>query len=179
MQDDAGDDDLSAVVGGALGIASGQTPELFQAVEAAFDDVAFPVPTGIEGRRSPAGCALGLTAGDLVTAFRDGGLDLPRPQGFTGRWMRVGLVRQDPRNPHRAPVDLQIRNVVQQWQQPGIVAGLTRGEDEGQRQTERIDSKVDLAGQSAPGPPEAVPFDGEGLDPVCAAPFFRAPAACW
>ncbi|WP_326958611.1 hypothetical protein [Amycolatopsis sp. NBC_01286] len=42
------------VVGSAFGVADRQVTELFEPVEAAFDDVAVLVDLGIEGRRS--GC---------------------------------------------------------------------------------------------------------------------------
>jgi uncharacterized protein YndB with AHSA1/START domain len=47
-EDDGGDGEFGAVVGGAFGVAGGQIAELFESVEAAFDDVAVPVAVDIE-----------------------------------------------------------------------------------------------------------------------------------
>jgi len=87
------------------------------------------------------------------------------------------LVGKHPTDPYPPPVDPQVRDVVEQRQQPGIVSGLPRREDDRQRQPERIHRQMNLAGQSPPGPAEALPFDGEGLDPGRAAPFFRGPSS--
>jgi len=50
---------------------------VFEAVEAAFDDVALPVDLPVDGRWAPASAALGGAARDLVPAFGDGVADTP------------------------------------------------------------------------------------------------------
>jgi len=77
VEDDAGEDDLGAVVGGSFREPCCQAPELFEPVEASLDDVAEFVEVGVEGWWPATGAAFGLAAGDLVGAFGDGGLDLP------------------------------------------------------------------------------------------------------
>ena len=92
--------------------------------------------------------------------------------------MGVGLVGQHPPDPHTLPVHVDVVDVVEQGQQLRVVPGLARGEDHRQRQTSRVHGQVDLACQFASKAPEAFALDGEVFDPVRAAPFFRAPAAC-
>ena len=71
-------------------------------------------------------------------------------------------------------------DLVEQREQLRVVPGLARGEDHRHRQSATVDREVDLAGQSAAGPSEGFPVDGESFDPPGgAAPFFRAPAECW
>src|SRR3712207_8421647 len=60
-----------------------------------------------------------------------------------------------------------------------VVAGLAGREDHRQRQTRGVHDQMELGRQPSAGSSEALPVDGEGFDPVRAAPFFRAPAACW
>ncbi len=68
----AGEGDGGEVAVGAFVVAGGDAAPLFEAVEAAFDDVAAPVDSLVE----PAGpFAAASAAGELVDAFGDGGLD--------------------------------------------------------------------------------------------------------
>lgn len=60
MEDDAGEDDLGAVVGGAFGEPGGQAAELLEAVEAAFDDVAQLVEVGSKAGGLPPAEPLAL-----------------------------------------------------------------------------------------------------------------------
>ncbi|ANN17662.1 hypothetical protein SD37_19765 [Amycolatopsis orientalis] len=50
MEDDAGEDDLGAVVGGLFGEPCCQATELFEPVEPLLDHVAELVEVGVEGR---------------------------------------------------------------------------------------------------------------------------------
>src|SRR3954453_3068019 len=65
-RDDGGDDQGGAKVGGSFGVAGGQGPELLEAGEAAFDDVASGVDVLVERRWPAAGGAFALPPGDLV-----------------------------------------------------------------------------------------------------------------
>src|SRR3954453_17835716 len=71
-QDDGGDDQGGAKVGGSFGVAGGQGPELLEAGEAAFDDVASGVDVLVERRWPAAGGAFALPPGDLVGLLRAG-----------------------------------------------------------------------------------------------------------
>ncbi len=90
----------------------------------------------------------------------------------------VGPVGDDPPDPHPPPVHVDAADVAQQREQWWVVACLTWGEDHRQRQPGGIDGQVELGRQSAAGASEALPTDGEVLDPLRAASFFRAPAVC-
>src|SRR3954453_20406137 len=65
-EDDGGDDQGGAEVGGSFGVAGGQRAELLEPGEAAFDDVASGVEVLVERRWPAAGRTLGLAPGDLV-----------------------------------------------------------------------------------------------------------------
>lgn len=178
---DGGDDDFGSVVGGSFGVAGGEASELFEPVEAAFDDVALLVGVFVEGGWAAAGGASGSSAGDLVGAFRAREADPAVPERSSGGGMGVGLVRDHspgpfpwPATPRRTDADL-----VQQRQEFGVVAGLAWGDEDRHRQAAAVDREVDLAGQPAPGPAQRLALDREGLDPSGrTSPFFRAPAAC-
>src|SRR3954466_13546363 len=71
-QDDGGDDQGGAKVGGSFGVAGGQGPELLEAGEAAFDDVASGIDVLVERRWPAARGTFGLAAGGLVGLFRAG-----------------------------------------------------------------------------------------------------------
>jgi hypothetical protein len=72
------------------------------------------------------------------------------------------------------------RDLIEQRQQLRVVVGLPGGEPDGHGQPAAVDGQVQLGGQPAAGAPEGLPVDREVLDPLrAAAPFFRAPAACW
>lgn len=60
-------------------------PELFEPIEAAFDDVADLVEVTIEGRRSAAGPAAPHPVGPLISPFRDHRPDAPAPQRLADR----------------------------------------------------------------------------------------------
>jgi len=71
-------------------------------------------------------------------------------------------------------------DVVEQRQELGIVPGLTRCEQDPHRPPPTIDSEMDLGAQTTSGSAEVLFPDGESFDGFAgAAPFFRAPAACW
>src|SRR4051812_8375137 len=70
-------------------------------------------------------------------------------------------------------------DLIEQRQQLRVVPGLPGGEQDGHWQSAPVDGQGQLAGQSAAGAAEGFAVDGEGFDRVAAAPFFRAPAACW
>jgi hypothetical protein len=72
-----GDDDFGSVVGDAFVEAGGQAAELFEASEAAFDDVAAPIEVQVEAWWPATNSALGLSPGDLVGAFGAGKRDSP------------------------------------------------------------------------------------------------------
>jgi hypothetical protein len=55
--------------------------------------------------------------------------------------------------------------MIEQRQQPRIVPGLTRRQNDRHREASPVDGQVDLAGQSAAGPSEGFSFNGEVLDP--------------
>src|SRR5690606_14946866 len=170
------------VVGDALGEAGGETAELFEAPEAAFDDVAAPVDVGVEAWWPAAGLALGLAPGDLVGPFWAGERDATRPQRTAGGGMRIGLVGDHPSRsaPWGATPLTAHAELVEQREELGVVASLAGTNEDGHGPAPAVDREVDLAGQSAPGPSEAFAWDGESFDPGGpGSPFFRAPAACW
>jgi len=70
VEDDAGEDDLGAVVGGSFGEPGGQAAELFEPVEASLDDVAELVEAGVEGRGRRPGSKAGGLPPALPLAFR-------------------------------------------------------------------------------------------------------------
>jgi hypothetical protein len=110
----------------------------------------------------------------LVAAFGAGERDLSRMQRGAGGQMRVGLIGHHPGRAGAGPTRAASvdADLVQQWQQLRVVPGLPRGEDDRHRQTAPVDGEVDLAGQSASGPAEGFPVDGERFDPLAgASPF--------
>ena len=179
---DGGNDDFGSVVGDAFGVAGGEATELFQAVEAAFDDVALLVDGGVEARWPAAGWTSGLAAGDLVGPFRAGEADPETSHRPAGRGVRVRLVSDHPAGPAswsaapgRADADL-----IEQRQQLRVVTGLAWGDQDRHRPAAAVHGEVDLGGQPAPRASEPFALDRKVLDPGGAGtPFFRAPAACW
>ena len=96
--------------------------------------------------------------------------------------MGVGLVGQHPLRPFSGSAATLTADVdlVEQREQLRVVPGLARSQDHRHRQSAAVDREVDLAGQPAAGSSEGFSLDGEVFDPGGgAAPFFRAPAACW
>src|SRR3954462_16040121 len=71
-------------------------PELLEAGEAAFDDVASGVDVLVERRWPAAGGAFALPPGDLVGLLRAGEGDSSAAQCAAGGGMGVGLVRDHP-----------------------------------------------------------------------------------
>ena len=96
--------------------------------------------------------------------------------------MGVGLVQDHhlgtaswPARPVAADTD-----AVEQWQEWGIVSGLTGGEQDPHRSAAAVDGEVNLGAQSTAGSAEVFSFDGDVFEGLAGgAPFFRAPAACW
>src|SRR5688572_29792397 len=162
-EDDGGDDQDGAVVGGAFGVAGGQGAELLEPGEAALDDVAAGIDLPVEGRWAAAGRALGLAPVGLVGAFGAGEGDAAGAQRGPGGGVGVGPVGDHPvrASARSAGAGAGDRDLVEQRQQLRVVPGLAGGEP-------------------AAGASEGLAVDGELVDPSGAAPpFFRAPAACW
>src|SRR3954453_8177843 len=90
-QDDGGDDQGGAEVGGSFGVAGGQGAELLEPSEAALNDVAPGVDGLIEPGWPATGGALGL-AGDLIGALGTGEGDASVAQRAAGGGVGVGLV---------------------------------------------------------------------------------------
>lgn len=178
---DGGDDEFGAPVGEAFGVAGGEVAELFEAGEAALDDVAVTVDLGVEVRWATASSTLGLTACDLVDPLRCGERDPALPQRSAGRGMRVRLVRDHPigtltgsTRPHTTHADL-----IEQREQLRVVASLTGCDHDRHRQPAAVNSEMDLAGQPASRASKTLTIDRERFDPPASGPpVLRAPAAC-
>src|SRR3712207_1054809 len=150
-------------------------------VEAALHDVALLVPVAVELRWSPAGRPPGAPVRPLVALLRNRVGDAAAAQRPAGGGMGVGLVRDQVIGARARPpgADAGHPDGIQQGQQLRVVPGLTGRAEHRQRQPTPIHGQMDLAGQSASGAAEGLTVDREGLDRCTAAPFFRAPAACW
>lgn len=148
---------------------------------ARLDDVALLVQLGVEGGRAAAAGACGLAPGDLVGALGADELDPPFSQGLAGRGMGVRLVREYRARPGpgAAGAGAGDADAVEQGQELRVAAVLAGSHDDSHRQAAAVDREVGLGAQPAPGPAEPLALHGEGLDGGAAAPFFRAPAACW
>ncbi|GAA0835912.1 hypothetical protein GCM10009525_42360 [Streptosporangium amethystogenes subsp. fukuiense] len=136
--------------GGLVG-AEGQSAPLFDPVDAPFGRVALLVELCIMAERAAATGAAVLVVGRLVGLFGDDGLDVAPAQieavaaggvglvgghrGRAGAWATDGQPDLDPG---------------QDGAEPWAVAGLARGQDEGQRTASPVGRQVDLAGQPAP-----------------------------
>ena len=125
---------------------------------------------------------LSSPAGDLVGLLRAGERNSSAAQRGPGGGVGVGLVGDHPVRtlPWSSWPGAGDRYLLQQREQLRVVPGLTGSQHHRHRQPAAIDGQVQLGRQSAAGPAEGFPFDGEVFDPAGrAAPFFRAPAACW
>src|SRR5690606_26425588 len=166
-EDDRGEREFGAVVGGSFGVAGGQGTELLEPVEAPFHDVTTLVDLRVEHRWAPAAMALTEPVGGVVLLLRAGERDATAAQGPAGGGAGVGLVRQDPVRtlPGPAgPVALDA-DLVQQRQQLRVVPGLPGREDHAHRQPAAVGRKVDLGRQASPRPAERLTGDRELVDP--------------
>ena len=151
MNDERGEEYATEVGGGVLVVAGGDSAPLLEAPETPLDGVAFAVAVLVECRWSTAGRSFLLAASDLVAAFGDGVRDSAFPQVRAGDRVRVRLVGQQP---ERFGVVGAMR--VEQRFQVGVVARLSRREQQRQRATERVGESVDLGAQTAAGAAECV-----------------------
>jgi hypothetical protein len=175
---DGGDDDFGSVVGDAFDVAGGETAELFEPPEAAFDDVAAPVDLLVETAAAPSASFPG---GELVPAFGDGVRDSTSAQvgaDLVGGITLVGdeVQRPDAWSTGAGPAD---PDCFDDFDQAGAIVDVAARDDKGQRQAAPVTRQVDLGGQSAAGSSER-PVRLVILLPVRpgGVPFLRAPAAC-
>src|SRR6476660_2200234 len=77
-------------------VPGGDAAPLFEAQVTAFNGVAFGVDQLVEPRWPAALGSLRLAPVLLILSFRDRVRDPSAPQLLSGRWMRIGLVRQQP-----------------------------------------------------------------------------------
>lgn len=142
---------------------------------APLDGVALPVCLPVEGRWPAALAAPSQPVSALVSGDGDHCPDAALAQVLADRAGRVRLVRQDHVRSGAWPSSVagnpQAGHDIGEGR---CVADLACGQDERQRLAAVVGSKVDLCGQSAPGPADGmvIRFAGRG-------PFLRAPAACW
>src|SRR6476619_4586530 len=132
-------------------VPGGDPAPLLEAQVPALYGVAFGVDRLVESRWAAAFSAHGFAAVLLVLPFRDCVRDPSAAQLFSGRRMRVGLVRQQPetRLPvHRILLPVQVQQRLQLW----IVTGLTRGQDDRDRAGAVVGQCVDFRAQAASGP---------------------------
>ena len=170
------------VVGGAFGVAGRQVAELFEPVEAAFDDVALFVAFSVECGRPPrepfaARCAIWSSRSGQTMRMRR-----RRPHRFSGGGVGVGLVQDHrlgaaswPARPF--PLDTDPVEQRHELELSPAWPGVSRIRIGRPRPST---ARWDLGTQSASGSAEVLPGDGDGFDGFAGgAPFFRAPAACW
>ncbi|NYD51630.1 hypothetical protein BJY14_007736 [Actinomadura luteofluorescens] len=155
-EDEAGDGDDGAVVGGEFVVAGGQAAEAFELVEAAFDDVAAAVAVPVEAAAAVSAAGAG---GELVAAFGDGVRDAPPAQLVADDAGGVALVGDQVPGPgaRSARPGPRDGDGFDDLDQPGAVVDVAGGEGEGQRQAAPVAGQVDLGGQSAAGSPERLP----------------------
>ena len=131
--------------------ADGQPAPLLDLVDAAFHRLALPVEIGVMADRAAAARAALLAVGCLVAFLGDDGHNAALAQveviGAGGVCLIGGhRGRASTRAPH-AQADL---DPGQHGAKLRTVAGLPRGQDEGQRTASPVGRQMDLAGQSAP-----------------------------
>jgi hypothetical protein len=177
---DGGDVDGGLVADGELVVAGGEGAVAFEPVDAAFDGVPLLVDLSVEGGRAAAVSASPLAVGDTITLLGDGGFDAAAAQPGAVGAGAVGLVGQDPARAGAGPARAQPghSDLVQDGGELRAVTVLPGGDQDRQRFLALLHRQVDLGGQAAAGPAQAVIgglITGRfGLQ----VPLFRAPAAC-
>lgn len=135
-------------VGGEFVVSGGDAAEMLEFVEEALDKVALPINLAVDDAADPD-VALGGDVGGGAAGF----------DGFDDRASEEAAVGDD--------IAGQGEAVDKAWK-GGLVGGLTRRQDETDRQAVGIDHGVDFSTQSST----------RTTDGVIRAPFFP-PAACW
>ena len=153
--DDGGEDHHRAVVDGAFLVAGGQPAPLFEAVDAAFHDVASGIGRSVEGQRTtrPRGAARAL-----VGALGNGMWDLALMQEPPTAGIAVALVGNEPVWPRAgssAPARPPDANAVEHRLQLGTVMALSWRNDDGEWPPLAVAGEVKLGRQSAPAASEA------------------------
>ena len=122
---------------------------MFEFVEAAFDSIALFVEFAVIGA--------------LLFAVAFGRDDRHRAYAFRLRQQSIGIVAAVGDDSLGLPIGQQLRG-------RRILAGLSRGDAELERQTVLVGQQMDLGAQTSSGTPQSRVF---------AAPFLRPVAACW
>lgn len=177
-RDDRGD----FVADGEFVVSSRDGPVPLEAVDSAFDSVAFAT-VGLVRWPAAAHATL-LSVADLVGLLRDGAADAASAQ--------VGAVRARAVRPIRADLvglgarasrtDARDTDAVEHILELRAVMAVASGDDQGQRFLPLFDREMELRRQSAPGASESM-VGRFGVDAAgrfsLESPLFRAPAACW
>ena len=138
---------------GAFLVAGRDGAEAFEAVDGAFDGVAFLVALAVETGGSPASGTSAPSMSLLVETFGDGVPDSASSQVAAVRPGRVGLVRQDTVGPGARPSDSGSGHgdLLQHMLELGAVTVVPGCQDEGEGPAASLGNEVDLGGESSAG----------------------------
>lgn len=143
---------------GAFLVAGGDGPEALEAVDGAFDGVAFLVALAVEAGRSTASGTSVLAVSLLVEAFGDRVRDAASSQVAAVSARRVRLVRQDLVRSGSRPADSGSghRYLLQHPLELGSVTVVPGCQDEREGSASPVGNEVDLGGESAAGTSQAL-----------------------
>src|SRR5260221_7361790 len=166
-KDDGGQDEQRSVIDGALLVAGRQTTPLFEAIDAAFDDIAPRIDRFVEDQRTPwPSCSLRA----LVASLGNRVLDLPLAQQAAAARITIAFVSDEviwsrPRSP--APSSAWDPDAVQDRLQLRTVMTVARRDHDGERPSAAITGEMKLGGQPSTAASEAFLLMGDD-------PFFSS-----
>ena len=135
-----------------LVVAGREAAPLLHVREAALDDVAASVVSGVESRWPAAARAASDAVSGLVGGFGDRRADPAGAQMLASAARRVGLVAADDVGPSARPTARTFDSqLLEQRQQHRRIPRLARSHGDHERQPEPIDERVDLRRQPAAG----------------------------
>jgi hypothetical protein len=164
-----GEKDKGQVSRSRFVVAGGDGSELLEATEAAFDDIASRVGSGVEAWRT-TGPMRPMTA--MVGPLGQDMLEFAMPEPAAIARITVAPVGQHPvgPRPRAAPTHTCHADAAKHGRELGRVIGLSTRQHHRQRTPAAIAGQMQLCTQATSAVPERL-VGGE-------APLFRAPAAC-
>src|ERR1035437_5722913 len=152
------EDDSAAVDNGVLVVSGGEAAPVLDQGEGSFDNVAAAVGDGVVADGPSAGGAASDAVAFLVVGFGDHAGDAALPQVGADRAGGVRLVAEHPIRTGPGSSWPDARNVDrgEHGQAHRSVAGLARGEQDGQRPATAVDRGVSLRTRAATGTTQAM-----------------------
>src|SRR6478736_2544833 len=143
MDHDGGQDDATEERQSVFVVPGSDAAPLLETQVTTFNGVAFGVDLVVEPGWSATLGSLGLAPVFLVLSLRDRVCDPSAAQLLSGRWVRIGLVRQQPEMrpaSQRVLLPMQVQQRLQLW----VVTGLTRGQNHRDRAGSVVGQGVDF-----------------------------------